>query len=415
MKLLFVLPEYGVTARSGIPTFYLRLIPSLIKAGHTIDVCLAKEEELPSDLRQQTAIRVFGIDAGLVKQAAAHLPQFSAFPELLHPLARAFAAFNACKGGQGYDVVETTDWGSLYVPWLIGDNGPPVVVQLHSSYGQVDYYEPRFGSGLTGLITRLLETSLLGRAEELQSCGPVNAAEWSRLLNKDVHHIWPAWHRDSDPTMELTSGLKADDKGLVVGRIQSWKGAEVLCQAMDLLGNTAPRILWVGRDTPSRRHQQSMSAFLKKTYGHVWEKTIFPVGEMSREMTANIQSTAKFVIVPSSWDILNLTAIEAMDAGKVVICSEGAGACDLITHGENGFRFPTNDPRRLAKLLTEVDKLSAEVRVKIGQRARDTVRRELDPDRICVIREERYRRLSESKVIVRQRHRWLDSLFSSNY
>jgi glycosyltransferase involved in cell wall biosynthesis len=139
-----------------------------------------------------------------------------------------------------------------------------------------------------------------------------------------------------------------------------------------------------------------------------------PVGEMSREITTNIQSTAKFVVVPSSWDVLNLTAVEAMDAGKVVICSEGAGVCDLITHGENGFRFPANDPRRLAELLTEVDKLSPGVRVKIGQRARDTVRHELDPNRICAIRANRYRRLSESKAIVRQRHRWLDSLFGSN-
>jgi hypothetical protein len=45
-------------------------------------------------------------------------------PDLRRALARAFAAFRSCNGGTGYDVVETTDWASLYAPWLINNVAP---------------------------------------------------------------------------------------------------------------------------------------------------------------------------------------------------------------------------------------------------------------------------------------------------
>jgi glycosyltransferase involved in cell wall biosynthesis len=412
MKLLFVLPEYGAKCRSGISTFYLRMIPGLIKAGCTVDVCLARAGDVDADLKEQSAPRVFGIDAAQVEQAGATLSQFAAFPELWRPLSRAFAAFNICRGRE-YDIVETTDWDLLYVPWVIANESPPVVVQLHSSNGQVDYHEPRQGSGLTGLTTRLLETSLLGRADELQSYGLRNGNEWSRLLDKEVHHIWPAWYPERDDA-DVALECDSEHRGLVVGRVQSWKGPEVLCQAMEFLGDKAQKIVWVGGDTPSRRHQQSMSAYLQKTYAGVWGKSILPIGEKSREIVARLQAAAKFIVVPSSWDTFNLTAVEAMWAGKAVICSEGAGASGLISHGENGFRFAPNDARQLAALLNEVGNLSSDALVKIGTRARETVARDMDFERICAMRIDRYRRLKERKPIKRQQHPWLDTLFKAD-
>lgn len=335
MKLLFVIPEYGESIRGGIATFYNHLIPGLRRAGCTVEVCLANEQGLSTDLRQQSNVRITSIDPALVEEARARLAQFAAFPELQRVLARSFAAFRRCKNGD-YDVVETTDWGLLYVPWVTVESAIPVVVQLHGSNGQVAYYDPREGRELSGLTTRLLEAALLGRADELQACSPANACDWFRLLGKDVHHIWPGWENSNLSSERCTPEVDASGRGIVVARIQKWKGPETLCQAIALLGDKAPQILWVGRDTASPR---SVSAYLKRTFPSVWEKTILPIGEMSFESTAHLQATAKFAVVPSRWDTFSLSAVEAMWAKKVVICSEGAGASSLIRHGENGFRF----------------------------------------------------------------------------
>jgi glycosyltransferase involved in cell wall biosynthesis len=419
MKLLFVLPEYGNSFKRGIATFYNHLLTGLLQAGCVIDVCLPWEYDLPKDLKEHRQIRVFGVDHDAVSQAKKGLSQFAAFPNLQDKLAHAFAAFNVCDGGRKYDVVEATDFGLLFVPWLIRDTRPPVIVQLHSSYGQIESYDSHAGDSMAGLITRMLEASLLGRADELQSYGPTNAEEWNRLLNKEVSLIWPAWRPSiwslsEDASAALPSEFDVADKGVVVGRIQNWKGPEVLCRALELLENRAPKIIWVGKDTNFRRQRTSTSAFLKQTYGNVWGKKILPIGEMSVELTARIQAGAKFVVVPSTWDTFNLTTIEAMWAGKVVICSEGAGASSLIRHAENGFRFPAGDPRKLASLLVEVDNMPSEARHEIGERARHTVAQELDSDRICALRIGRYRRLTECKTVARRRHPWIDSLFASD-
>jgi glycosyltransferase involved in cell wall biosynthesis len=206
-----------------------------------------------------------------------------------------------------------------------------------------------------------------------------------------------------------------EGKGIVVGRLQNWKGPEVLCQAAELLGAKAPKIIWVGRDTPFRLRQRWMSTHLKESYGNVWEKIVLPAGEKSRLITGSMQAAAKFVVVPSTWDTFNLAAVEAMSASKIVICSDGAGVSRLIRHGENGFKFPAGDPKRLAVLLTEVDNLSQEAQNKIGQSARNTVERELNPDLICALRIDRYRHLKESKRIARRQHRWVESMFDSKF
>lgn len=419
MKLLFVLPEYGTEARGGIATFYNHFLPGLAQAGCAIDVCLPRSDEVPDDLKKQSDVRVFCPTPKLVVDTEARLTQFSAVPDLRRDLARSFAAFRACNGGAGYDAVQTTDWMSLYVPWLVNDVAPPVTVQLHGSSGQVDFYDPYLGHGLNGLITRLLETALLGRADDLQGHGPGNAADWSRLLKRDVCHIWPSFYREDRGNVTPAGDLDAENKGIVVGRIQNWKGPETVCRAIQLVGTRAPAILWVGKDSAARRYQGSLSAFLARAYPTVWGEAILPIGEQPRDVVAGLQSAAKFVLVPSGWDNFNFGVAEAMSAGKVVICSDGAGASGLIRHGESGFRFPADDFCMLADVLIEVANLSPDARRKIGQAAQATIAHEMDRERICALRIDRYRHLKQIKTSISaqqpcQPQPWLNSFFDSD-
>jgi hypothetical protein len=105
---------------------------------------------------------------------------------------------------------------------------------------------------------------------------------------------------------------------------------------------------------------------------------------------------AKVVLVPSTWDVFNLTAAEAMASGKVVVISDGAGAVDIVQHGVNGFVFPKNDAAALAELVRHVDKLNAEELREIGQRAAATVRGGLDPERIAAEKLKLYRNPPEA-------------------
>jgi len=411
VKVLFVLPEYGDSFRGGIATFYRNVIPALAKNGCEIDVCLAGPGQDRSALAS-TAATVIPMDPGSVKEAAFHLRHLAPMPELQQILARAFAAWKSCEYGRSYDVVEATDWGLLYVPWVIQESGPPVIVQLHGSNGQVSFRDPIEGNELEDLVTRTLEMALLGRADELQSGGRANAEEWAHLLCRPVHHIWPSCTPKEVIPASRTAGLEPDTFGLVVGRIQSWKGPGVLCRASTLLGDATPTIVWAGRDHPFRRLDRSLSGDLRKNYPGVWGRSIVPAEEMPPDEITAAQAAAKFVVVPSTWDTFNLTAAEAMGLGKVVICSEGAGAADLIKDGENGFTFPANDDVKLASLLNTVNQMSAADRAAIGIRARDTIRQKLAVGDNCAQRLYRYTQLRTSRRPARGSHPWLDSFFA---
>jgi glycogen synthase len=135
-----------------------------------------------------------------------------------------------------------------------------------------------------------------------------------------------------------------------------------------------------------------MSDHLNQTYPDVWGKSVRPVGQIPPEDVTKRQAAAEFVVVPSLWDVFNYTAAEAMRAGSVVVCSQGAGAAELITHGENGFTVPAGDPEALAEAIQTASHLPTKKQHSVARAARETVRNELSPKAIARDRKEVYQK-----------------------
>jgi glycosyltransferase involved in cell wall biosynthesis len=391
MKLLFVVSEYGPGVPGGIATYYRNLLPELARRGHEVRVVLADRgtEPLPDSAPGLTVTRV---GPKLVGAEAGRFDAFAAIPALQNRLARARAAWRLAAGGEGHDLVETTDYNTLFVPWVMPGSRPPVLVQLHGSNGQLLTHDPIAGEELQASVSRLLETSLLGRADELQSYGGPNAREWSGLLGREVAHLWPAWRSAAEPPpAALPDGLD----GLVVARVQTWKGPAVLCEALRQLGPDAPTVGWVGADTHYRQAGRWYGDYLAATYPDVWGRKVIPLGRRSPAETAALQAAARFVVVPSTWDVFNLAAVEAMGQGRVVVCSEGAGAAELIRDGETGFRCAAGDAAALSDRLRRVRELGDAGRRRVGEAARAAVAEALDPERVAGQRLSRYEALAK--------------------
>ena len=65
------------------------------------------------------------------------------------------------------------------------------------------------------------------------------------------------------------------------------------------------------------------------------------------QLGACYQASDVFVF-PSLEDIIGMVVPEAMVFGKPVLCSDQAGAKDMVRDGRNGFVFNPNDARQLA-------------------------------------------------------------------
>lgn len=389
MRLLFILPEYLPHSGGGIVTFYRHMLPEIVRQGHQVHVLVgsAFTSKLPS--YEADGITVEFLDTDAVSANVDKFNRYHATPELQRHLAAAWTAWEQVDRGKNYDLVETTDWGLLFAPWVLEAETPPTVVQLHGSVGQIDFYDPQRGNELQGSLIRFLERELLCVADGLITHSQLNVKAWSLLTGREVTYIPPAW----SPVSNLDLAEEKSSHGLAVGRIQYWKGPIVLCEALRLLGDSSPIIDWLGRDTAYQELGASMSAYLAQTYPDVWGVKIRPLGLRSPEETAKLQAAANFIVVPSIWDIFNYTCVEGMGCDQVVLCSQGAGAASLIDSKVNGLTFPANAPAALAESIRYFQGMSPDSRQQMGTLAQQTVRSTLDPKSVVKQRLEIYEKL----------------------
>ena len=131
---------------------------------------------------------------------------------------------------------------------------------------------------------------------------------------------------------------------LYVGRLIREKGLYTLIQACSLLegskaGDFSVAIVGSGPEEARLR----MAARILEVDGRI---TWFGAVDYS-QLGACYQASDVFVF-PSLEDIIGMVVLEAMVFGKPVLCSDQAGAKDMVRDGRNGFVFNPNDARHLA-------------------------------------------------------------------
>jgi glycogen synthase len=138
------------------------------------------------------------------------------------------------------------------------------------------------------------------------------------------------------------------------------------------------------------------SAHLSTRYPNIWGNKILHHAAIPPDEVTRRQASALFNLVPSTWDVFNFTAVEAMASGRPTIVSSGAGASELVEDGVNGYIFPTGDAEGLAAAIDRVLTASPAQLIDIGSAAQATIRRTLDPPTIAAGRLRSYRAAIEA-------------------
>lgn len=372
MKVLVISPEYPPDHGGGIITFYRDLTRALVQLGCEVHVLKGSAYINGQPDYEYEGIKVSVLQTKRFTYWIARFGHFSMFPDLQRHLAAAFAMHEQAAEGDGFDAVEVTDWGLLFLPWM-NSSKAPVLVQLHGSCGQIAHYEPVAGREVEGAFGLLVERAGLAAASSLCSYSKANVGWWESTLGRDVSYLPPPL----DLKLQDSNGTRSG--WVTFGRIQHWKGPQVACAAWQRLGQDAPPLDWHGRDTTHGASGLATSAWLAKSYPQVWGKTICPCLQLPPAEVSATMRRSKAVVIPSEWDVFNLVTAEAMASGCVVVVSTGAGAADLIEHGRNGFVFPAGDDQALADIVRTVEAMSDEERERMGSAAARTVFEKLDP------------------------------------
>lgn len=340
MKVLFILPEFEPHTGGGICTYYRELLSENKEWESTVIQGSASDSRDHSSSWE--GIPVHCLKKTLFHKYKALFNHLSIFPELQNHLASAWAMYEQAQSlSINFDAVVCTDWGFGFVPWIINKN-IPVVVHLHGSCGQIDFYEPRYGLEFWSKLYLHIEASLLEKADALVTHSRQNIAFWEKRFSqqKTMALIPPAFGMMNEGTS--VSPPANNKTGLVIGRVQFWKGPVLLCKAIQLLSPAEKKdltIYWIGRDTFYDQQQMNMTEYLKREFPDIWGKIIVPLGSKSHtEVNALIKSTS-WGLIPSEWDMFNLSAIEHLKNKNPVICSSAAGVSDFISDSPGTILF----------------------------------------------------------------------------
>lgn len=390
MKILFVLPEYLPRIGGGIITNFSSLLPWLARAGHEVRVIYGSSFVNSPGGGKSTieGIEIEVLDSDLFAKFIPRFGRYETVPKLQRHLAAAWALWEQAQRNPSPDVVQVTDWGLLFLPWLLR-KGPPVVTSLHGSIGQVAHHDPFEGDRAADAIIQLIEVLGLSSIDAVISHSTSNVHFWTEKLARKVDLIRPVFVPGDLPR---NPGQRTE-RGLVVGRVQRWKGPHILCEALRLLGQRAPDIDWVGRDLPIDKSNASTARYLSQTWPDVWGRKIHNLPEEKPAQIRERHHAAGFVIVPSTWDVFNFTCIEAMASAAPVICSSGVGASDLIDHGVTGYVYePTSGPG-LAENIDRLVSMSSQRRAELGNAGAEAIRRALAPETVLPARLDLYHAL----------------------
>lgn len=405
MKIAILTPEY-LEHGGGIATYYRHLASALTSQGVQVRVAAGSHFVDPAyagvrmiDGVQVSHMQLEGFDEW--RRKFAHL---NPMPVLRDALAAAWAKWAQCEAEfEGY-VVEHCDFGLSFIPAMLNGGGPHIM-QMHGSMGQIGLYERISGTECDAATALGIEAAFGACAVSVQTYSDMNAGYWREATGRAVEVLLPAWAPPPQGgPVEATADI------VVAGRLQSWKGPHILCEALRLLGPKAPKVRWYGRDMPFGHGEGRTSKYLERTYPEIWGSRFERLDPVSPAQLAELQRQALLCLVPSTWDVFNFTVVEAMASERPVICSASAGASSLIVDGSTGFVYGENSPAALAAAIERALACSPQALTRIGRDARDVVVRALDPVKVARERIARYEAAAASTAAPPEPAEWVRAL-----
>ena len=130
---------------------------------------------------------------------------------------------------------------------------------------------------------------------------------------------------------------------LTVARLDKQKGHTYLLEA---IRQVSDGIFLLAGSGPERPSLEAMARELG-----IWERVIF-LGH--RDDIPDLLACSDLFVLPSIYEGLPLSILEAMDAGKAVVATAAGGTPELVREGETGFLVPKRDPAALACAIRRI-------------------------------------------------------------
>jgi glycosyltransferase involved in cell wall biosynthesis len=317
------------------------------------------------------------------------------FPGTVRRLEGAIARYREYRQlGIDVDVIEAPDW--LAEGLIFGVlRSCPLVAHLHTPLAFVEPHNPAsFRWTRDAALADRLERVTVRRADVV-TCP-------SRLLADDVERA--GWLLDRNPIIirypievapwrGLQPAEKSPPRVLAVGRLEGRKAPEVLVEASALMREDVPELDVVFVGLSSLRYGESYRDWLVGLAERLHAPCRF-VGAVPRDELAGWYASARVVALPSRYDNFPYAGLEAMAAGRPLVCTDRTGVAELIRGTGAGQVVAADNPAALADALRPFLLDSARAG-RAGAEARAIVESQCAPDGNAEQREAYYRQAIE--------------------
>lgn len=215
---------------------------------------------------------------------------------------------------------------------------------------------------------RFLEKFIYGRFDAIIAVGnivKVELVKWLPSINSKVITI-----PNAIPIEHCNEIANKDIDILFVGRLEKVKGVDILLKALKNLDKKYKTVI-VG-DGSERGNLECLAKELGLN-----EKVAFTG---TRYDVKDFMCRSKIFVLPSRWEGIPITILEAMSIGVPVIASKSGGNSEVIEDGENGLLV---EPENSKDLETALNKLLEDtfLRNKLSDKAKSKFREEYSIDK----------------------------------
>ncbi len=358
MRICLISREYPPeTHIGGIASYTHKTAAALARLGHEVHVVTAARK--PGAEYTENGVHVHRFREPPVKpreaQALAH--------------ARAVVTTMARIPGR-MDVVQACEWGGEAFGYALSiRRRAPLVTRLATPLFLVERLNQHARYGARGLVFRAMERAQTrwsdGIISPTRALADIVCQEWKiaparvTVVPTGMNEL-PA---DADLDGPLPESLRGADYLLYFGRLEERKGVHVLGAALSAVLRAYPTLkaVFVGDDL-SYRGGSMREAIRALNPEHV-DQLVFLPRMPQRELFPIIRA-ARMVVLPSLWENLANTCLEAMQLGRPVVATRRCGFEEVIDDNVSGFLVEPGDAPALARRMLDAladDDLRAQV------------------------------------------------------
>ena len=180
----------------------------------------------------------------------------------------------------------------------------------------------------------------------------IHISEYSkRVISGGQENGFPVIFNAVTPDFFSIENYRGQGNQLVyVGVINIRKNIKLLLKALYKLKAAGKRyhLKVVGDYDRTEKYRGEIEAYIRKR--GLADQVEF-LGWCTQTELLQIYTDADIVVLPSRQETLPVVIAETMAAGRVMVASDVGGIPEMISHGESGYVFPSNDLEALYRIL----------------------------------------------------------------